>query len=123
MIFVTLSDYILVLLHFLSFSFFILYILAIMFLYLQVRYIRTYLYVERHWYAYIFMTIVFHNFRCQDHQFTTDDISVYVHLLNVAVNTKLCLGKMDEAMKLGIIHVATYIVLNSSYTLFRDLLP
>ena len=39
--------------------------------------------------------------RVQDIQFCLDDLPTYVHLLNVALNTKLCLGKINDALGLG----------------------
>ena len=46
------------------------------------------------------MTLSYH-IRCSDIQFCLEDLATYIHLLNVALNTKLCLGKMDNALELG----------------------
>lgn len=40
--------------------------------------------------------------RCSDIQFGLEDLATYVHLLNVALNTKLLLGKIEDALHLGI---------------------
>ena len=40
-------------------------------------------------------------YRCCDIQFGLEDLPTYVHLLNVALNTKLCLGKINDALELG----------------------
>ena len=40
-------------------------------------------------------------YRCSDIQFGLEDLPTYVHLLNVALNTKLCLGKIHDALELG----------------------
>lgn len=46
--------------------------------------------------------------RCSDIQFGLDDLATYVHLLNVALNTKLLLGKIEDALHLGIISLCFY---------------
>ena len=46
-------------------------------------------------------SLIFFTIRCSDIQFGLEDIATYVHLLNVALNTKLCLGKINDALELG----------------------
>lgn len=47
------------------------------------------------------LVLFFFSFRCNDGQFGAEDIHTYAHLLNVALNFKLCHGKLSEAHVMG----------------------
>lgn len=47
------------------------------------------------------LTMTYMTFRCSDTLFGLEDLATYVHLLNVALNTKLLLGKIEDALQLG----------------------
>ena len=64
------------------------------FRYVQMVLYHTYVYTNR-------LDSLYISIRCSDIQFGIEDLPTYVHFLNVALSTKLCLGKMAEAMELG----------------------
>ena len=53
--------------------------------------------------------ILYSRISCNDVQFGVDDMHTYTHLLAVALNSKLCQGKIDEALEIGMpqIYVGT----------------
>ena len=38
---------------------------------------------------------------CADVQFGVEDLTTYIHLMNVALNFKLCQGRITEAIEIG----------------------
>lgn len=58
--------------------------------------------------------------RCSSVQFGVEDISTYSHLLNVALNYKLCHGKINEALEIGTV-VHGSVILRFSVTVLRNL--
>lgn len=42
-----------------------------------------------------------HLHSCADVQFGVEDLTTYIHLMNVALNLKLCQGRITEAVEIG----------------------